>query len=223
MSAAAALQNPQSNGKLWGVAIACALFLHVAGVVAAFVTLRGEMDDDASGAPAIELSLEPAAPRDAEAADLPPGPTTDETAAAAPSVAASEAKETNEEKIAHAEADDAELSHSKSQTSRSRRKRRIRRSRSSRPSPPPRKRQRRRSPMSKNTPTGRRARPGRRRGGARGQAYVAQGADGASQPRQALSGGRRAASGGGERLLHARQARPCRQLQRQTLVRPPSL
>ena len=112
MSAAAALQNPQSNGKLWGLAIACALFLHVAGAIAAFVTLRGELDDEASGAPAIELSLEPAAPRDAEAADLPPGPTTDEAAAAAPSVAASEAKETNEEKITHAEADDAELSQS---------------------------------------------------------------------------------------------------------------
>lgn len=112
MSAAAALQNPRSSGRLWGLAAFVALLLHVAGAMAAFVTLQGEIDDDASGAPAIELSLEPAAPRDAEAADLPPGPTTDESAASSASVAASEAKETNEEKIARAEADDAELSQS---------------------------------------------------------------------------------------------------------------
>jgi TonB family protein len=111
MSAAAALQNPQSNSKLWGVAVALAVLLHVGGAVAALVTLRGELDENASGAPAIEISLEPAAPRDAEAADLPPGPLADEAAAAAPSAAASEAKETNEERITHAEADDAELTH----------------------------------------------------------------------------------------------------------------
>ena len=111
MSAAAALQKPQSNGKLWGAAVALALFLHVGGAVAALVTWKGDLDENASGAPAIELSLEPAAPRDAEAADLPPGPLSDEAAAAAPSVAASEAKETNEERITHAESEDAELTH----------------------------------------------------------------------------------------------------------------
>lgn len=111
MSAAAALQNPQPNGKLWGVAVAFAVLLHIGGAVAALVTLQGD-DEEASGAPAIEISLEPAAPRDAEAADLPPGPVAHEAAAAAPSAAASEAKETNEERITHAEADDAELSQS---------------------------------------------------------------------------------------------------------------
>ena len=111
MSAAAALQNPKSNGRLWSVAVAFAVFLHVGGAVAALLTLQGELDDEASGAPAIEISLEPAAPRDAEAADLPPGPLADEAAAAAPSVAASEAKETNEERITHAEAEEAELAH----------------------------------------------------------------------------------------------------------------
>lgn len=111
MSAAAALQKPPSNGKLWGFAVAFAVLLHVGGAVAALVTLQGDLDEEASGAPAIELSLEPAAPRDAEAADLPPGPVADEAAAAAPSVAASEAKEANEERITHTEAEEAELTH----------------------------------------------------------------------------------------------------------------
>ncbi|MBM3623859.1 MAG: energy transducer TonB, partial [Alphaproteobacteria bacterium] len=110
MSAAAALQNPQSNRKLWGVAVAFAMLLHVGGAVAAFLNLQGD-DEEASGAPAIEISLEPAAPRDAEAADLPPGPVADEAAAAAPSAAASEAKEMKEERITHAEAEEAEFTH----------------------------------------------------------------------------------------------------------------
>ncbi len=110
MSAAAALQNPQSNGKLWSLAVAFALLLHVVGAVAAFANLQGD-DEEASGAPAIEISLEPAAPRDAEAADLPPGPLADEAAAAAPSAAASEAKEVKEEQIARTEAEEAELTH----------------------------------------------------------------------------------------------------------------
>ncbi|MGJ0395135.1 MAG: TonB family protein [Methylocystis sp.] len=113
MSAAAALQNPQSNGRLWGLAVAFAVLLHVAGAVAAFATLQGD-DEEASGAPAIEISLEPAAPRDAEAADLPPGPVADEAAAAAPSAAASEAKEMKEEQIARTEAEEAELTHNTS-------------------------------------------------------------------------------------------------------------
>ncbi|MGD9658725.1 MAG: energy transducer TonB [Methylocystis sp.] len=110
MSAAAALQNPQSNGRLWGVALTFAVLLHVGGAVAAFLNLQGD-DEEASGAPAIEISLEPAAPRDAEAADLPPGPVADEAAAAAPSAAASEAKEMKEEQIARTEAEEAELTH----------------------------------------------------------------------------------------------------------------
>lgn len=108
MSAAAALQNPASNGRLWSLSVALAVLLHVIGAVTALMTLRGEIDDDMGGAPAIELSLEPAAPRDADAPDLPPGPQTDESAAAAPS-AASEAKEAKDENIARAEAEDAEL------------------------------------------------------------------------------------------------------------------
>ncbi|MFO1102895.1 MAG: TonB family protein [Methylocystis sp.] len=110
MSAAAALQNPQSNGRLWSVAVTFAVLLHVGGAVAAFLNLQGD-DEEASGAPAIEISLEPAAARDVEAADLPPGPVADEAAAAAPSAAASEAKEAKEEQIARTEAEEAELTH----------------------------------------------------------------------------------------------------------------
>jgi len=109
MSAAASLQSQTRNGGLWGRAAALAVALHVVALAAMLVTLRGEIDDDASGAPAIEISMEPAAPRDAEAPDAPPGPLTDESAAAAPSVASSEAKETQEEKITRTESEDAEL------------------------------------------------------------------------------------------------------------------
>ena len=88
--------------------MAAALSLHMAALAAALLARSPELDDDATGAPAIEISLEPAAPRIMDAPDAPPGPLADEAAAAAPSVAASEAKESNEPKIARAEAEDAE-------------------------------------------------------------------------------------------------------------------
>ena len=108
MSAAAALHGIKSSRRLWSVAIATALSLHMAALAAALLARSPELDDDATGAPAIEISLEPAAPRILDAPDAPPGPLADEAAAAAPSVAASEAKESNEPKIARAEAEDAE-------------------------------------------------------------------------------------------------------------------
>ncbi len=108
MSAAALLQCSGLNSGLWSRSTALALLLHVAAFAAILVTLRGEIDD-ASGAPAIEISMESAAPREAEAPDAPPGPLTDESAAMAPSVASSEAKETQEEKITRTDAEDAEL------------------------------------------------------------------------------------------------------------------
>lgn len=109
MSAAAALQGLKSNRRLWSVAIAAALSLHVAAFTAALLGRSPELDDDATGAPAIEISLEPAAPHVMDAHDAPQGPLADEAAAAAPSVAASEAKESNEPKIARTEAEDAEF------------------------------------------------------------------------------------------------------------------
>jgi periplasmic protein TonB len=110
MSAAPALQSQAPNSRLWGRAAAGALALHLFALGAAIVGLRGELDDDEMGSPAIEISLAPAAPRVADAPDEPPGPLADEAAAAAPSVASSESKVTDEPKIARAEAEDAEFS-----------------------------------------------------------------------------------------------------------------
>jgi TonB family protein len=89
--------------------MAVALSLHMAALAAALLARSPELDNDATGAPAIEISLEPAAPRLMDTPDVPPGPIADEAAAAAPSVAASEAKESNEPKIARTEAEDAEF------------------------------------------------------------------------------------------------------------------
>lgn len=110
MSGAAALRGETPDNRLWSLAATCAIALHLVGGATALLTLRGDLDDDASGAPAIEISLEPEAARDTEPTDLPPGPPTDESAAAAPSVTSAETKESKEEKIARTEADDAELS-----------------------------------------------------------------------------------------------------------------
>ncbi|CAJ0860600.1 hypothetical protein AMST5_01317 [freshwater sediment metagenome] len=110
MSGAATLRNEPLNNRLWGLAILCAIALHAGGAALALITLRGDLEEDASGAPAIELSLEPVAARETEPTELPPGPVTDESAAVAPSVASAETKENTEERIARTEADDAELS-----------------------------------------------------------------------------------------------------------------
>ena len=102
------LDAHQPSGRLWSLAAATAFALHLTALAAMTVTLRGDLDEE-GGAPAIELSLAPSAPRDQEIPDAPPGPVTDESVAATSSVASSEAKETKEEKITHTQADDAEL------------------------------------------------------------------------------------------------------------------
>jgi TonB family protein len=112
MSNAPALQSASISGKLWAFAALAAVALHLAGFAGALVLLRGEMDDDATGAPAIELSLAPAAPQIDEAPDEPPGPLADQTAASAPSAASSQAEETKETRIAPADAEDAEFTRS---------------------------------------------------------------------------------------------------------------
>jgi protein TonB len=109
MSGAAALRRETLNNRLWALAAVGAVALHVGGAATALLTLRGDIEDESSGAPAIEISLEPVSAKDAEPADLPPGPTTDESAAAAPSVASAETKEAHEERVARAEAEDAEF------------------------------------------------------------------------------------------------------------------
>lgn len=102
------LDTHQPSQRLWGLAAATALALHLTALAAMTVTLRGDLDEE-GGAPAIELSLEPSAPRDQESPDAPPGPETDESVAATSSVASSEAKETKEEKITQTQAEDAEI------------------------------------------------------------------------------------------------------------------
>lgn len=108
MSAAAAFRDPRFDRSQWGLAAIAALMLHLCGFAAALVAFAVEADDDATGAPAIEISLAPASPRLEDAPDAPPGPLADEAAAAAPAVASSQTKDSDDPKIARAEADDAE-------------------------------------------------------------------------------------------------------------------
>lgn len=108
---ATAVRGSASSGRLWGLAAAVAVFLHLSGFAAALIAFDSEADDAATGAPAIEISLAPAAPRVDDAPDLPPGPSADEAAAAAPAVASSQTKDSDDPKIARAEAEDAEYSH----------------------------------------------------------------------------------------------------------------
>ena len=199
--------------------MAVALSLHISALAAALLARSAELDDDATGAPAIEISLEPAAPRVMDAPDAPPGPLADEAAAAAPSVAASEPKESNEPKIARTEAEDAEFT------------------RNERPDKPVEDtRAHQATPVlsnefdrlrsdgaakigcrSRGAQAGR-SRAWRRRLGPRGEAHVAKGANGASRPQQALSSRSGAALGRGEHRLLPGSAGPCRERQRQALV-----
>ena len=72
------------SSRLWLLAAIGALLLHLGGVVFAVAHLASEDADEQSGAPALEIALELAAPR-AEPADLPPGPDT-EASTASPAV-----------------------------------------------------------------------------------------------------------------------------------------
>ncbi|MGH6804474.1 MAG: TonB family protein [Methyloceanibacter sp.] len=105
---AAALRQSAFDGKLWSLAAGLAASLHiVAG--AALLTMSPEQESDETGAPAIEISLAPAAPHVIDAPDVAPGPLADEAAAASPSVASPEEKEIDRPKVARTEAEDAEF------------------------------------------------------------------------------------------------------------------
>ncbi|MCG6206887.1 energy transducer TonB [Rhodopseudomonas sp. HC1] len=65
---------------LWLIAGVAAFALHAGGVALALSHSADELDDDALGAPAIEVGLEMMSPKH-EASDLPPGPDTDASAA----------------------------------------------------------------------------------------------------------------------------------------------
>jgi TonB family protein len=66
--------------RLWTIAAAAALALHLGGAALAVAHLRNEELDDDLGAPAIEIGMELAAPH-LEPTDLPPGPDTDASVA----------------------------------------------------------------------------------------------------------------------------------------------
>jgi protein TonB len=66
--------------RLWTIAAAAALALHLGGAALAVAHLRNEDLDDDLGAPAIEIGMELAAPHQ-EPTDLPPGPDTDASVA----------------------------------------------------------------------------------------------------------------------------------------------
>jgi protein TonB len=110
MSVAALWGASGGDRRVWSVAGAAALALHVAAIGAALFVAGAEPEDDADGAPAIEISLAPAAPPVEDSPDAPPGPPAEEVAAAAPAAAAQEAKDSDDPKIARVEAEEADFS-----------------------------------------------------------------------------------------------------------------
>jgi periplasmic protein TonB len=74
------LDQQKPSRRLWTIAAAAALALHLGGAALAVAHLRGEEPDDDLGAPAIEIGMELAAPHQ-EPTDLPPGPDTDASVA----------------------------------------------------------------------------------------------------------------------------------------------
>lgn len=108
---APALRQSLCGYKIWSLAAALAVLLHL-GAAAALFSFSPDAENDEMGAPAIEIALAPAAPRMFDAPELPPGPLADEAAASAPSAASAAEKEVNHNDIANAEAEDAEFAHS---------------------------------------------------------------------------------------------------------------
>jgi len=76
---------PHPSLRLWLVAAVGAVALHAGGIALALASLPPEESPDDLGAPAIEIGVEPMAPR-AEPVDLPVGPQTDASAASPPVV-----------------------------------------------------------------------------------------------------------------------------------------
>jgi TonB family protein len=92
--------------RLWILAAAAALALHVGGGALALAHLRTDDPDEPLGAPAIEIGLEMSSPH-LEATDLPPGPDTD-ASVASPALAEqkAEVKETELPKDVPTETED---------------------------------------------------------------------------------------------------------------------
>ncbi len=109
MSSAATLHASPLNRRLWVVATVLALSLHFGALAVALLEFNSEPDDDATGTPAIEISLAAAAPRNMDVTEAPPGPLAEEAAAAAPSIAESQTKQSDDPKIARTESESAEF------------------------------------------------------------------------------------------------------------------
>jgi TonB family protein len=109
MSGAATLHASPLNSRLWLVATVVAVSLHLGALTAALLGFNLEPDDDATGAPAIEISLAAAAPRNEDVTEAPPGPLAEDAAATPPSIAESQTKQRDEPKSARTESEDAEL------------------------------------------------------------------------------------------------------------------
>lgn len=92
--------------RLWTFGAVCAVALHVGLVVFAVASFQNDESDDDLGAPALEIGLELTSPK-LEPTDLPPGPSS-EASAASPAVSAQEAivKPTDLPKAAATETDD---------------------------------------------------------------------------------------------------------------------
>ena len=90
MSAPAAIGAPRRTPPVWIAAALIAGSLHLGAAGVAAWSLRADEASDDDGAPAIELAMDMAAPKN-EASDLPPGPEAD-ASAAAPDSAQSAAK-----------------------------------------------------------------------------------------------------------------------------------
>ncbi|HET6377304.1 MAG TPA: TonB family protein [Methylocella sp.] len=108
---AQALRQSFCGYKIWSLAAALAALLHL-GAAAALLSFSQDAENDEMGAPAIEISLAPAAPRILDGPDLPPGPLADEASASAPSAASAAKREANHPDTASVEAEDAEFTHS---------------------------------------------------------------------------------------------------------------
>ncbi len=92
--------------RLWTFGAVCAVALHVGLVAFAVANFQNDESDDDLGAPALEIGLELASPK-LKPADLPPGPSS-EASAASPAVSAqeAEAKPTDLPKAVATETDD---------------------------------------------------------------------------------------------------------------------
>lgn len=108
---APALRQSFCGYKIWSLAAALAVLLHL-GAAAALLSFSPDAENDEMGAPAIEIALASAAPRILDTPSLPPGPLADEAAASAQSAASAAEKEANHKDAASAEARDAEFTHS---------------------------------------------------------------------------------------------------------------